>query len=546
MEGQFRLYSSNSGSAGINSNITQLKTNQDGSFAVGPSVTTIPGSYTGATFLVNASGNVGIGTTAPDSTLQVAGNLHTSGTALSKFDGPLQILSPGSSSMTNTTALTINSSVAGQNNVAVQFGNSGGGSLNWSIRGRSSQENDFGIYNGVQSAFGIYFNPSNNVSLGNTVDSGYKLDVTGSLRASSNLIVSGNVGIGTTTMNAWSSSFKALAINVGGLNIAGGSSSSSNGHHITDNGYVDVVGWKYAASLPASAYTQTAGTHVFRVAATGTAGNALTWTSALSIDNSGNVGIGTTNPGVKLEVNGPIKSTMTSGQPYLMASGAAGSYPGVYIKTNSDAVSRVGFELNSSDQGTIFFGSGSATQDAALSRGGAGKIYLGNGTAGDYSGTLVVGNVGIGTTAPSYPLDVRVGNSSVTVWDGSNGTALGRFSVTRLGGTSVPWSFNNYPSYSFDNNVGIGTTTPAGILDVRGGTAAASSNGTNINIYGQNAGTGNQSGGSIVLAPGTATGTGTPGAVIVSGSSFQLQKDTYLSWRQMRQTQLAVITIIMQ
>lgn len=61
--------------------------------------------------------------------------------------------------------------------------------------------------------------------------------------------------------------------------------------------------------------------------------------------------------------------------------------------------------------------------------------------------------------------------------------------------------------------VGIGTSTPAGILDVRGGTAAGSTSGTNINIIAQNSGTGNFNGGSIVLTPGAKSGTGKNGTV---------------------------------
>ena len=62
-------------------------------------------------------------------------------------------------------------------------------------------------------------------------------------------------------------------------------------------------------------------------------------------------------------------------------------------------------------------------------------------------------------------------------------------------------------------NVGIGTASPAGILDVRGGTAT-SGNGTSINMYAQNGfGTGNTNGGNIILMPGTANGSGTTGNV---------------------------------
>jgi hypothetical protein len=61
--------------------------------------------------------------------------------------------------------------------------------------------------------------------------------------------------------------------------------------------------------------------------------------------------------------------------------------------------------------------------------------------------------------------------------------------------------------------VGIGTASPAGTLDVEGGTAA-SGNGSNINLYAQNGqASGNTNGGNIILMPGTAHGTGTSGGV---------------------------------
>jgi hypothetical protein len=68
-------------------------------------------------------------------------------------------------------------------------------------------------------------------------------------------------------------------------------------------------------------------------------------------------------------------------------------------------------------------------------------------------------------------------------------------------------------------NVGIGTTSPAGTLDVRGGTAA-SGNGVGIDLYAQNGqASGNTDGGNIILMPGAANGTGTPGRVGIGTAS---------------------------
>jgi hypothetical protein len=67
--------------------------------------------------------------------------------------------------------------------------------------------------------------------------------------------------------------------------------------------------------------------------------------------------------------------------------------------------------------------------------------------------------------------------------------------------------------------VGIGTITPSGVLEVQGGTAAANTNGRDIVLSAQNAGSGNQNGGNIFLNPGAKSGTGNNGSVVVGTSA---------------------------
>ena len=47
-----------------------------------------------------------------------------------------------------------------------------------------------------------------------------------------------------------------------------------------------------------------------------------------------------------------------------------------------------------------------AIADVGFSRGGSNKIYLGNGTVGDYGGILIAGKLGLGSTSPTVPLTV--------------------------------------------------------------------------------------------------------------------------------------------
>ena len=68
-------------------------------------------------------------------------------------------------------------------------------------------------------------------------------------------------------------------------------------------------------------------------------------------------------------------------------------------------------------------------------------------------------------------------------------------------------------------NIGIGTASPAGTLDVEGGTAAASTNGANIVLTAQKGGSGNTSGGNILLNVGAASGTGTYATVQMNSAA---------------------------
>jgi hypothetical protein len=64
--------------------------------------------------------------------------------------------------------------------------------------------------------------------------------------------------------------------------------------------------YKYASTGLAALYQQADGTHRFFTAASGTAGNAITFTQAMTLDTSGRLGIGVT-PANTLDVNGQIR-----------------------------------------------------------------------------------------------------------------------------------------------------------------------------------------------------------------------------------------------
>ena len=108
----------------------------------------------------------------------------------------------------------------------------------------------------------------------------------------------GNVGIGVVP-NASTNTYTHFQVARKGSGIL--SFANSHDIKITGNAYYN-SGWKYANTEQAAMYEQTLGKHTFFYAPSGTADSALSWTTALTIDNSGNVGIGTSNPDRELDL----------------------------------------------------------------------------------------------------------------------------------------------------------------------------------------------------------------------------------------------------
>ena len=141
------------------------------------------------------------------------------------------------------------------------------------------------------------------------------------------------------------------------------------------------------------------------------------------------VGIGTTMPGSNLVVEGEIQAASNS---FHVAYGFADSGA-------SPITIGLGWDSSGSNRGFAFYWGGSSylgfrpdqlgldttgilgwngtadplgSPDTGLSRLAASKIAIGNSTPGDYSGTLIAGSVGIGTTAPAGALDVVTTSAS--------------------------------------------------------------------------------------------------------------------------------------
>ena len=97
------------------------------------------------------------------------------------------------------------------------------------------------------------------------------------------------------------SGFKALQIGGQGSIWA---NASGDDIQIGANAFYDGTNYKYIQSDFASRYLQYDGNHIWSIAPSGTAGNAITFTQAMTLDASGRLGIGINAPDVKLDVVG--------------------------------------------------------------------------------------------------------------------------------------------------------------------------------------------------------------------------------------------------
>ena len=166
------------------------------------------------------------------------------------------------------------------------------------------------------------------------------------------LDASGNLGLGVTP-SAWSGLGAALQVNRLSL-ITGGTSAVDA--YITSNAFWNGTAWTYIGTAAATQYIQNAsGDHRWRIAPSGTAGNAITFTQAMTLDASGNLTVGSpyvTNG--KVGIDGIFSSMdakrqfiqmgMTSDVATFRAdwfSGAGGASPAIAFQTGGAERARI-------------------------------------------------------------------------------------------------------------------------------------------------------------------------------------------------------------
>ena len=384
-------------------------------FSVAGTATTIGSLSFTERMRLDSSGNLGIGTSSPLSKLDVRAANATMGNYQT-----IQAFTTDTATVDYGGGISLGGNYSGTSTLA-QFA---------SIAGRKE--------NGTAGNYAGY------------LQFGTNSQATG-VREVMRLDSSGNLGLGVTP-SAWTS-YQALQVNTGAT-----LASTANQMVLGSNWYFN-SGDKYVTTDYSTLYIQNSGQHKWYNAPSGTAGNAITFTQAMTLDASGNLGVGTTSPDI-------------FGRFYTRSVGISSS-------------GTTSLQINGSTYGTLDVGAGGTRTGSFV--GSASEVQLSTITA---IPLLFVtnsleraridssGNFGIGGGLTAY------NNAKLTVVTTATAT---RQNLAAIDKTTANWVRFTNPQFSTDSSMGLILKSFPDSDDRQGAgiiaSGGATNNSTNLSLF---------------------------------------------------------------
>ena len=325
---------------------------------------------------IDSSGNVGIGTTSPNTRLEVIGEIRG-------VDGSFALLAS-------------NGSGTGQTSIGLRREGAPTDQKTWEFFSGASGEFKLRTINDTYTAGQDVFGVDRGTGVG---VASVQLHTNGSERL--RIDSSGRLGIGTSApVTSLEVSLPSASATIGNIRITPSTAGQAR-YHLYNGGAV--AEWLFGQ--------KTSTDHKFKIS-TSVAGSE---TDVFTIDTNGNVGIGTTSPEFKLVANGTIKGV--AGTYALLASNGSGSgQTSIGLVREGGTADEKYWEIHNGASGELKIRAINDTYTSAQD-----ALLIGRGSGATVSNFQIhtngseraridsVGRFGIGTSSPNYTLDLNSG-----------------------------------------------------------------------------------------------------------------------------------------